>query len=122
MQPWDTPEIHIEAKKRVRHSSRETAEQYARQIEIAVETKGDVLEVRTVMPAQKEGWDWVEWLFGLDWLFERRVREASVSYEISTPHRMDANLVSTERAPAREDATPSASVSSLPSDSATTGD
>jgi Putative adhesin len=95
VQPWDKPEIHIEAKKRVRHSSQETAEQYARQIEIAVETKGDVLEVRTVMPAQKEGWDWVEWLFSLDWLFEGRAREASVSYEISTPPRMDAKLVST---------------------------
>ena len=95
VQPWEKPEIHIVAKKRVRHSSQETAEHYARQIEIAVETKGDVLEVRTVMPAQKEGWDWVEWFFSLDWLFEERAREASVSYEISTPPRMDAKLVST---------------------------
>jgi hypothetical protein len=95
VQPWDKPEIHIEAKKRVRRRSQEAAEHYARQIEIAVETKGDVLEVRTVMPAQREGWDWVEWFFGLDWLFEWHMREASVSYEISTPHRMDAKLVST---------------------------
>jgi hypothetical protein len=95
VQPWEKPEIDIVAKKRVRHSSQETAEQYARQIEIAVETKGGVLEVRTVMPAQKEGWDWVEWLFSLDWLFEGRAQEASVSYEISTPPRMDAKLVST---------------------------
>jgi hypothetical protein len=95
VQPWDKPEIHIVAKKRVRHSSQETAEHYARQIEIAVETKGDVLEVRTVLPVQQEGWDWVEWFFSLDWLFERRAREASVSYEISTPRRIDTNLVST---------------------------
>jgi Putative adhesin len=95
VQPWDKPEIHIQAKKRVRHSSRETAEKYARQIEIAVETKGDALEVRTVMPGQQEDWDWVEWFFSLDWLFERRAREASVSYEISTPRRIDAKLVST---------------------------
>jgi hypothetical protein len=60
VQPWDKPEIHIVAKKRVRHSSQETAAQYARQIEIAVEAKGDALEVRTLMPAQQESWDWVE--------------------------------------------------------------
>jgi hypothetical protein len=95
VQPWDKPEIHIVAKKRVRHSSQETAEQYVRQIEIAVETNRDALEVRTVMPAQQEGGDWVEWFFSLDWLFERCAREASVSYEISTPRRMDTNLVST---------------------------
>jgi hypothetical protein len=89
VQPWDTPEIHIVAKKRVRHSSREAAEHYARQIEIAVETKGDVLEVRTVMPAQQESRDWVEWFFSLDWLFEWHAREGGVSYEISTPRRMD---------------------------------
>jgi hypothetical protein len=95
VQPWDKPEIHVQAKKRVRHSSQETAEQYARQIEIAVETKGDALEVRTVMPKPQGDRGWVEWFFGLDWLFERRVREASVSYEISTPPRMDTKLVST---------------------------
>jgi hypothetical protein len=95
VQPWDKPEMHIQAKKRVRHSSQETAETYARQIEIAVETKGDALEVRTVMPGLPAERGWVEWFFGLDWLFERRVQEASVSYEISTPRRMDAKLVST---------------------------
>jgi hypothetical protein len=106
VQPWDKPEIHIEAKKWVRHSSQETAKAYAGQIEIAVETKGDALEVRTVMPTQQEdgGWegrDWVEWFFSLDWLFERRAweasvsRDASVSYEISTPLRIEAKLVST---------------------------
>jgi hypothetical protein len=95
VQPWDKAEIHIEASKRVRHSSQEAAEHYARQIALAVETKGDVLEVRTVMPAQREGRDWVEWFFSLDWLFEWRVREASVSYAISTPRRMDTTLVAT---------------------------
>src|SRR5712691_10324727 len=50
VQPWDKPEMHIQAKKRVIHSSQETAEKYARQLAIAVETKGDALEVRTVMP------------------------------------------------------------------------
>jgi hypothetical protein len=95
VQPWDKPEMHIQAKKRVRHSSREMAEKYARQLEIAVATNGDVLEVRTVMPGQPADRDWLEWFFSLDWLFERRVREASVSYEISTPPRMDAKLVST---------------------------
>src|SRR5713101_7768219 len=59
VQPWDKPEMHIAAKKRVRHSSREKAEQYARQLEIAVATNGDVLEVRTVMPKQQKDWDWV---------------------------------------------------------------
>jgi hypothetical protein len=103
VQPWEKPEIHIVAKKRVRHSSQETAKQYARQIEVVVETKGDTLEVRTVIPKQQEDrdWedrDWVEWFFSLDWLFEQRAREAreaSVSYEISTPRRIDAKLVST---------------------------
>ena len=95
VQPWEKPEMHIQAKKRVIHSSRETAEQYARKIEIAVETKGDALEVRTVMPGLQADRDWVERFFSLDWLFERRVREVSVSYEISTPRRMDTELVST---------------------------
>ncbi len=95
VQPWEKPEMHIQAKKRVIHSSRETAEQYARMIEIAVETKGDALEVRTVMPGLQADRDWVERFFSLDWLFERRVREVSVSYEISTPRRMDTELVST---------------------------
>jgi len=95
VQPWDKPEMHIAAKKRVRHSSRETAEKYARKIEIAVETKGNALEVRTVMPRQQQDWDWVEWFFSLDWLFEGFVREASVSYEVFTPRRMDTELVST---------------------------
>jgi hypothetical protein len=95
VQPWDKAEIHIEAKKRVRHSSQETAEQLARQIELAVETRGDVLEVRTVMPAQRDDRDWVEWFFSLDWLFEWLTREASVSYEISTPRTMDTTLVTT---------------------------
>jgi hypothetical protein len=62
--PWDKPEIRIVAKKRVRHSSQEAAEQYARQIEIAVETKGDVLEVRwadgVVSPVQS-GRSYEEW-------------------------------------------------------------
>jgi hypothetical protein len=57
VQPWDKAEIHIEAKKRVRHSSQETAEQLARQIELALETRGDVLEVQTVMPVQREDRD-----------------------------------------------------------------
>jgi Putative adhesin len=95
VQPWDKAEIHIEANKRVRHSSQEAAEPYARQIEIAVETKGDVLEVRTVMPPQPESRDWVEWFFSLDWLFEWRAWEASVSYAISTPRRMNTTLVAT---------------------------
>jgi hypothetical protein len=85
VQPWDKPEIHIEAKKRVRHSSQETAEQYARQIEIAVETMGDALEVRTVMPAQKEGWDWVEWFFSLDWLFEPRAGSQRLLGDFDSP-------------------------------------
>jgi hypothetical protein len=87
VQPWDKAEIYIEAIKRVRHSSQEAAEHYARQSEIAVETKGDVLEVRTVMPPQQESRDWGEWFFSLDWLFEWRAWEASVSYAISTPPR-----------------------------------
>jgi len=95
VQPWDKPEMHIAAKKRVRHSSQEKAEKYVRQLEIAVATNGDVLEVRTVMPRQQKDWDWVEWFFSLDWLFEGFVREASVSYEILTPRRMDTELVST---------------------------
>lgn len=95
VQPWDKPEIHIEAKKRVRHSSQEKAAQSARQVEIAVETKGEVLEVRTVMPGRQEGRDWVAWFFSLDWLFEGWAQDASVSYAISTPRRMDATLIST---------------------------
>ncbi len=95
VQPWDKPEMHIAAKKSVSHRSQETAEKYARQIEIVVATNGDVLEVRTVMPRQQKDWDWVEWFFSLDWLFEGFVREASASYEIFTPRRMDTELVST---------------------------
>src|SRR2546427_4793163 len=95
VQPWDRPEMHIAAKKRVSHRSQEAAEKYARKLEIVVETKGDALEVRTVMPGQQADWDWIEWFFSLDWLFEGFVREVSVSYEISTPRRMDTELVST---------------------------
>src|SRR5262245_48191994 len=96
VQPWDKLEVHIVAKKRVRHSSQETAEQYVRQIEIAGETNGDALGVRTVMPAQQEGRARVEWFFSLDWLFEWSAWQASISYEISTPRKMDTALVSTD--------------------------
>ncbi len=95
VQPWDRPEIQIEAKKRVNHSSQEKAEEYARKIEIAVETKEGTVEVRTVLPGQKDDWDWVEGLFSLDWLFEGHLRGTAVSYAISAPRRMDTELMST---------------------------
>jgi hypothetical protein len=54
-----------------------------------------MVEVRTVLPGQKDNWDWVEGFFSLDWLFEGHLRGTSVSYAISAPRRMDTELLST---------------------------
>ncbi|OGG43223.1 MAG: hypothetical protein A3F84_21545 [Candidatus Handelsmanbacteria bacterium RIFCSPLOWO2_12_FULL_64_10] len=95
LQPWDRTEIRIEAKKKANHSFKETAEKYVRKIEIAVEQKEDALEVRTVLPEHKGDWDWVESFFSLDWVFEGRAKGVNVSYEISVPRKMDADLNTT---------------------------
>jgi len=92
VRPGEKPEIQIEARKRVNHSSKEAAAEYARKIEITVEAKEGTLEVRTVLPEQMADWDYVESFFSLDWLFEGRVKNVNVSYAILTPRRMDADL------------------------------
>lgn len=96
VQPWDQAEIRIHAKKVVKRSSRESAEETARKIEIAIQTTGDRVEVETRAEGSRHrGEDWVDAVFSLDWLFSLSKGGANVEYTISVPARLDVDLGTT---------------------------
>jgi DUF4097 and DUF4098 domain-containing protein YvlB len=92
VRPWDRAEVYVEAKKRIGGTDRQTAEENARKVEIAVERKADAIEIRTLLPGHQHERDWIEAFFSLDWLFEMDASEAKVTYAISVPARMDTDL------------------------------
>jgi hypothetical protein len=96
VQAWDRPEIQIKAKKVVKRSDKESAEELARKIEIAIETVGDRVEVETRAEGSKHrAEDWVDAFFSLDWLFSLSRGGASVEYTLSVPARLDVDLGTT---------------------------
>lgn len=95
LEPWDRPDIQVEARKRISASSQEIAESFGKKVEIAVESEENHVRVQTVMPGRQEDWDWVESFFSFDWLFEGFGRGTTVSYTISAPRKLDTELRST---------------------------
>lgn len=83
VQGWDGNEVRVEAVKKVKASSRSSAEEAMRRIEVRVERQGDRLEVETKLPHGGDGF--------FDWLFGNH-SNANVTYTVSVPRRTDVEV------------------------------
>lgn len=84
VEAWDRDEVRVEAVKRVKSGSRSKAEDVMGRIEVAVEQRGDHLEIETRLPRNGDS-GFLDWLVGND-------SNAQVSYEIRVPRSTDVEV------------------------------
>lgn len=83
VQGWDGDEVRVEAVKKVKAGSRDSAEEAMRRLEVRIDHRGDRLEIDTKLPKKSDG------LF--DWMFGNH-SNANVTYTVSVPRRTDVEV------------------------------
>lgn len=83
VQGWDGDEVRVEAVKKVKAGSRDSAEEAMRRLEVRIDHQGDHLEIDTKLPKRSEG--------VFDWMFGNH-SNANVTYTVSVPRRTDVEV------------------------------